>query len=144
MTDKKLASILAKLYQQEFYGKAKGRYLIKGEWFKRLAGKKEEEKLSLNAINKELMVRGLFCARVADNYVVLELKPILGYRVASEKVLAEYSSAIEEFVAKKEKAKRLKEKRQRMKEKKEDRAKIKSKVKKVEQNEGRRKKRKGD
>lgn len=89
MEARKVVELLAKIYEQEFGGKERGRFKIARSSLRRLTGRKRLDDQALKDITDAAFEEGYVLIDLGDYFAVVEEAVMLNYRPVPKSVLAQ-------------------------------------------------------
>lgn len=89
--EKEVSKILIKIFNENFYGKEKGRYRITHDQIEELAGRKSIDKTFINGISKYLFGHGFIFIDITKQYIILEKDLLHRYRKVTPKIMEKFT-----------------------------------------------------
>jgi hypothetical protein len=84
------AKAIAKIYEDKFGGKKRGRFLMPGPYMRMLAGLKTLETDDVRMIQKEAHRLGYIVMDIGDHFSVIEESIMVNYRGVPKSVMSKY------------------------------------------------------
>jgi hypothetical protein len=88
---KNMSNIIRKIYEEDFGGKKRGRYLLSRSQFRKLAKRKRLSDSFFNEVAEEALESGFILIPLGDSIAVIEEGVVSSYRPVTKKILDSFA-----------------------------------------------------